>query len=108
MKTAFRTGWQMDYPALENFLAPIYAKGAGSNDGRYDNPKFDALLKQANEAKTSEESIKLFQDAEKILVQDLPVIPLWNSNATGGFSENVTNVKFDVFSVPIFTEITKK
>jgi oligopeptide transport system substrate-binding protein len=108
MKTAFRTGWQMDYPALENFLAPIYAKGAGSNDGRYDNPKFDALLKQANQAKTSEESVKLFQDAEKILVQDLPVIPLWNSNATGGFSENVTNVKFDVFSVPIFTEITKK
>jgi len=27
MKTVFRAGWQMDYPALENFLAPIYAKG---------------------------------------------------------------------------------
>ena len=108
MKTAFRTGWQMDYPALENFLAPIYAKGAGSNDARYDNPAFDALLKQADQAKTLEESIKLFQDAEKLLVADMPAIPLWNSNATGGYSEKVTNVKFDVFSVPIFTEITKK
>ena len=108
MKTAFRTGWQMDYPALENFLAPIYAKGAGSNDAKYDNPAFDALLKQGDTAKTPEESIKLFQDAEKLLVTDMPAIPLWYSNRTGGYSETVSNVKFDVFGVPIYTEITKK
>jgi oligopeptide transport system substrate-binding protein len=108
MKTAFRTGWQMDYPALENFLAPIYAKGAGSNDARYDNPAFDALLKKAAEAKTPEASITIFQEAEKLLVADMPAIPLWYSNATGGYSEKVTNVKFDVFSVPVFTEITRK
>ncbi len=107
MKNAFRTGWQMDYPALENFLAPIYAKGAGSNDSRYDNPKFDAMLKQGDTAKTPAESIKFFQDAEKILATDMPVVPLWYSNTTGGYSEKVKNVKFDVFGVPIYTEITK-
>ena len=108
MKTAFRTGWQMDYPALENFLAPIYAKGAGSNDSHYDNPAFDALLKQGDKAKTLDESISFFQDAERLLVQDMPAIPLWYSNRTGGYSEKVSNVKFDVFGVPIYTEITKK
>ena len=108
MKTAFRTGWQMDYPALENFLAPIYAKGAGSNDSRYDNPAFDALLKQGDTAKSLDESIKFFQDAEKLLVQDMPAIPLWYSNQTGGYSEKVSNVKFDIFGVPIYTEITRK
>jgi oligopeptide transport system substrate-binding protein len=107
MKNAFRTGWQMDYPALENFLAPIYAKGAGSNDSHYDNPAFDAMLKKGDTAKTLDESIKFFQDAEKILVTDMPSIPLWNSNTTGGYSEKVKNVKFDVFGVPIYTEITK-
>lgn len=108
MKSAFRTGWQMDYPALENFLAPIYAKGAGSNDAKYDNPKFDALLKKGDTAKTLEESITFFQDAEKILVADLPAIPLWYSNVTGGYSDKVTNVKFDVFGVPVYTDITRK
>jgi len=108
MKTAFRTGWQMDYPALENFLAPIYAKGAGSNDSHYDNPAFDALLKQGDKAKTLDESIAFFQDAERLLVQDMPAVPLWYSNRTGGYSEKVSNVKFDVFGVPIYTEITKK
>jgi len=108
MKTAFRTGWQMDYPALENFLAPIFAKGAGSNDSRYDNPKFDAMLKVGDKAKTLEESIKYFQDAEKLLVADMPAVPLWNSNATGGYSEKVSDVKFDVFGVPVYTNITRK
>ena len=46
IQTAFRTGWQADYPALFNFLGPLYATGAGSNDGDYSNPEFDALLKE--------------------------------------------------------------
>ena len=98
----------MDYPALENFLAPLYAKGAGSNDSHYDNPAFDALLKKGDTAKTLDESIANFQDAERLLVADMPSIPLWYSNTTGGYSEKVSNVKFDVFGVPIYTNITKK
>jgi len=46
--------------------------------------------------------------AEKILVADMPVVPLWYSNTTGGYSEKVTNVKFDVFGVPVYTDITRK
>ena len=97
----------MDYPALENFLAPIYAKGGGSNDSHYNNPAFDAMLKQGDAAKSPEASIASFKDAEKILATDMPSIPLWYSNTTGGYSEKVKNVKFDVFGVPIYTEITK-
>lgn len=40
----FRTGWQMDYPSIENFLTPLYATGASSNDGDYSNKAFDAKL----------------------------------------------------------------
>lgn len=109
MKTAFRAGWQMDYPALENFLAPIYTKAAGvSNDSRYFNPAFDAKVKEGDSAKTLDDSIKRYQEAEKFLVEDMPRIPLWYSNVTGGYSEKVSNVKFDVFGVPIYTNITKK
>ena len=31
IKGIFRSSWQMDYPSIENFLVPIYAKGADSN-----------------------------------------------------------------------------
>jgi oligopeptide transport system substrate-binding protein len=108
MKVAFRTSWQMDYPALEDFLAPIFAKGAGSNDAHYDNPSFDDLLQEGDKATTPADAIKSYQAGEKLLVTDMPVIPLWYANTTGGYSENVSNVKFDVFGVPIFTDITRK
>ena len=35
----FRQGWQMDYPSIENFLVPLYAKGAASNYYDYDNAR---------------------------------------------------------------------
>jgi oligopeptide transport system substrate-binding protein len=107
MTSAFRTGWQMDYPSLDNFLGPIYAKGAGSNDSLYDNPAFDALLKEGDKASSTDAAIKKYQEAEKILVNDMPAIPLWYSNSTGGYSKKVSNVKFDVFGVPLYTQITK-
>jgi len=108
MTGPFRTSWQMDYPALENFLAPIFAKGAGSNDAHYDNPNFDALLQQGDKASSPAEAITSYQAAERLLVADMPVIPLWYTNTTGGYSENVSNVKFDVFGVPVYTDITRK
>lgn len=108
MDSAFRTGWQMDYPSLDNFLGPIYAKGAGSNDSLYDNPAFDALLKKGDTAASTADAIKAYQDAERLLVKDMPAIPLWYSNSTGGYATTVSNVKFDVFGVPLYTQITKK
>ena len=77
MKGMFRTGWQMDYPTIENFLGPIYATGAGSNDGDYSNPDFDAKLQEAAAAPDAEEANTLYQEAEAMLAEDLPAIPLW-------------------------------
>lgn len=103
----FRTGWQFDYPGLYNVLAPLYATGASSNDGSYSNPDFDALLEKGAQAGSLDEANKYFQEAQTVLFQDLPAIPLWYSNVTGGSSENVSNVKFGWNSVPLYDEITK-
>ncbi len=107
IKTAFRTGWQADYPALGNFLGPLYGTGAGSNDGDYSNPDFDALLNDAAAAPTFEDGNKLLQDAQEILLEDLPALPLWYSNVTGGYSEAAQNVVFGWNSVPLYYNITK-
>ncbi len=107
IKTAFRTGWQADYPALGNFLGPLYGTGAGSNDGDYSNPDFDALLSDAAAAATPEEGTALLQDAQEILLEDLPAVPLWYSNVTGGYAEVAQNVEFGWNSVPLYYEISK-
>lgn len=108
IQTAFRTGWQADYPGLFNFLGPLYATGAGSNDGDYSNAKFDELLTEGSQQTDTDEANKFFQEAQEILLQDLPATPLWYSNVTGGFSESVDGVVFGWNSVPLYYEITKK
>jgi oligopeptide transport system substrate-binding protein len=105
--TAFRTGWQADYPGLFNFLGPLYATHAGSNDGDYSNAKFDALLKKGSSETKLAAANSDFQKAQEILLQDLPAIPLWYSNVTGGFGTDVHNVKFGWNSVPLYEDITK-
>lgn len=104
---AFRTGWQADYPSLGNFLGPLYGTGAGSNDGDYSNPDFDAKLAEAANAADVDASTPLYNEAQEILLQDLPAIPTWYSNAVGGYSNNVDNVEFQWNSQPAYYQITK-
>lgn len=105
--SAFRTGWQADYPSGFNFLSPLFATGAGSNDGDYSSTEFDGLLKKAAAASSTEEANKLLADAQSVLFKDLPAIPLWYQNAFGGYSESVDNVEFGWNSVPLYYAITK-
>ena len=107
IQTAFRTGWQADYPGLYNFLGPLYATNAGSNDGDYSNPEFDQLLSDGISDTDPESANATFQKAQEILLTDLPATPLWYSNVTGGYAETVENVQFGWNSVPLYYEITK-
>lgn len=92
MPSMFRAGWIADYPHIENFLTPNYGTGASSNDGEYSNKAFDEKLKEAAAAE-GEESLALYQEAEKMLAADMPSIPLWYYTATIGWSDKVDNVR---------------
>lgn len=105
--SAFRTGWQADYPGLYNFLGPIYGTGAGSNDGDYSSADFDTLLGEGISTGDNAERNSILQSAQEVLLQDLPAIPLWYSNVNGGYSTGVSNVQFGWNSVPLYFEITK-
>jgi oligopeptide transport system substrate-binding protein len=108
LKGIFRNGWQMDYPSIENFLAPIYGTGADSNDTDYSNPKFDEKLKEAAAAETPAAANALYQQAEGIIAQDFPAVPLWYAATPVGWSTNVTDVKVTPFSTLDLSSIKKK
>lgn len=107
-KGMIRSGWQMDYPSIENFLAPIYAKGADSNWAKYDNPDFDAKLAEAAAAPTTDEANTLYQEAEAMLGKDLPTSPMWYPATVVGWSDKVTNVKVNAFGVLDYSAISTK
>jgi ABC-type oligopeptide transport system substrate-binding subunit len=93
-----RLGWIMDYPLMENYLGPLYGTGGSSNYYGYSNPEFDNLVKQGSAAKTPEEAIKIWQQAEDILARDMPVIPLRHGQNVFGHSERVKNVEVDKYT----------
>ncbi len=97
MTGMFRTGWQMDYPSIENFLTPLYKTGASANDGDWSNADFDRLVEEAA-ALPGQDGIAKFQEAEGVLAQDMPVIPMWYGSVVAGYSDTVSNVQFTPFS----------
>jgi oligopeptide transport system substrate-binding protein len=108
MKGMFRTGWQMDYPSIENFLAPIFKTGASSNDGDYSNPEFDKLLNEAAAEQDASAANSKYQQAEALLANDMPAIPMWYSTATFGWSDKVTGVKVTAFGTIDFQSLSLK
>ncbi len=104
--TAFRTGWQADYPSMLNYLGPIYGTGAGSNDGDYSNPEFDATVASAAAAQ-GEERYGLISQAQSILLTDLPAIPLWYQNATAVTTPDIGGFVFTWQQKPDYYALTK-
>ncbi len=108
MKGMFRSGWQMDYPSIENFLAPLYKTGASSNDGAYSNPEFDKLINEAAAQTDPAQANAKYQAAEALLAGDMPAVPMWYSTATFGWSNKVTGVKITAFGTIDFASLSLK
>ncbi|MCU4746899.1 MULTISPECIES: ABC transporter substrate-binding protein [Streptomyces] len=108
VKSMYRGGWLQDYPLNVNFLRDLYSTTAPSNYGRYSNEEVDNLFKQGDQAGSFDETVAAYQEAEKVLWEDMPAIPLWYQNVNGGYSTNVENVHFDVAGQPVIEDITVK
>ncbi|WP_120337650.1 peptide ABC transporter substrate-binding protein [Cryobacterium soli] len=104
---ATRAGWQADYPSMYNFLAPLYQTGAGNNYEGYSSTEFDTLLKEGAAADNVADATKKYQEAQEVLLKDLPTVPLWYSNVVGVWADGVNDVTFGWDSVPLYYQITK-
>lgn len=92
----WRLGWAQDYPNIENFLRPLYSEDGGSNYSRFSNAEFERLLDQGDTAGSIEEAIGYYQQAADIVLEELPVIPLWFGQAHYVWSEDVSNVRYSL------------
>ena len=105
-------GWYPDFPDAGNFLEPVlHGKNIGpgkSNAARYNNPKFNALLDRAHGTPLGAEREALYRQAEDILVEDLPWIPLYFEEETRYFREGVSGVTVHPVWRQMLTGIDKR
>ncbi|HRC61724.1 MAG TPA: peptide ABC transporter substrate-binding protein [Dehalococcoidia bacterium] len=75
----FSSGWIMDYPDPENILDLKFYSKSSLNDIEYSNPQLDKLLEQARVERDPAARLKLYQDAEKLILGDAAILPLYFS-----------------------------
>lgn len=74
----FRGSWIADYPDAENYLSVFYSKNpAPPNYTRYKNPQFDDLFEKAIAETNDSVRYKLYRQADQVMINDAPVVPLW-------------------------------
>ena len=71
-----RAGWIGDYVDPHAFL-DLWETGNTNNDSNWGNPEYDRLLRSALDAKTDTERFEAYQRMEEILLNEMPIMPLY-------------------------------
>lgn len=71
-----RKGWIADYNDPNTFLDMFVTDGGNNNTG-WSNKKYDNLIAAAAKEKSQEKRFKIFQEAEDILLDELPIMPIY-------------------------------
>ena len=74
--TIARAGWIGDYPDPKTFL-DMMVTDRGNNQTGWSNYEYDKLLIKAAQSTSQEERFKHFYKAEQILMDELPIIPIY-------------------------------
>ena len=88
----FRGSWIADYPDAENYLSVFYSKNpAPPNYTRYKNPAYDVLYEKAIAEKNDSIRYTLYQQMDRLIIADAPVVPLWYDMAIHLVHTNIKN-----------------
>ncbi len=72
----YSLGWIADYPDPHNFLGVLFRTGEANNVGGYSNPELDELLDRAAAERDEEARLEMYQQAERMVIDDAPCLPL--------------------------------
>lgn len=71
-----RLGWIADYPIMDNFLYPVFLSTSSDNYSFYNNPEIDKQLEAARTTVDQDERVAMYQEIEKTVGEDSPIIPI--------------------------------
>ncbi|WP_225889849.1 peptide ABC transporter substrate-binding protein [Indioceanicola profundi] len=90
-KDVTRHGWIGDYNDANNFLELFRTDIGKQNPSGYSNPEFDKLMIEANRTEDVERRAELMQQAERIVIEDVALFPLYFYASKHMISDRVEN-----------------
>jgi oligopeptide transport system substrate-binding protein len=70
-------GWGADYPDPQDWMTGLFGCNASQNKYNYCNQQFDQLAEKGDTTTDQNQRLQAYAQAQQILVQDLPVAPLY-------------------------------
>lgn len=102
-----RAGWMGDYADPMTML-DLFMTGNPQNDPKWSNAKFDELLKKAKTETDQKVRMDSMKEAEKIMMEDMPAIPIYFYTQPYVTKPNVKGIYKVILNYPFLTyaEIT--
>lgn len=91
-----RMGWVGDYPDPTSFLHDVLAQNSGNNLSGWCDPAFEALLNQAASTQDETERLQLLHDAEVLMLEAAPLLPLFTSTQSGLMNPNLRGYRANI------------
>ena len=96
-----RHGWGGDYVDPMTFL-DLWVTGGGNNDAGYSNPKYDELVNAAKVEADENKRWDMLKEAEDILMEDMPIIPLYYYTKPKAMKPEVKGVRVSLLGHVFF------
>lgn len=87
-----RHGWSGDYVDPMTFL-DLWVTGGGNNDAGYSNAEYDKLVADAKKEADPDKRWELMRKAEDIIMEEMPIIPLYYYTKVKGAKPEVKGVR---------------
>lgn len=104
----FYYGWYADTLDPSAFIEPLFSPGSVSNLSGYENKELMSLL---NEAKSTANPIKrkaLYEQIQRIIHEDIPVIPVLHPQNAVCSKENIFNIRISPLAMVKYDNIIKE
>lgn len=99
-------GWIADYVDPQDFVDILFFSESRQNDFEYANPEVDALLEEARTEPDAARRLDLYRQAERLIINDAPFIPLFHSKNVAVVKPYVQNYEPPPFVIPILRYIS--
>jgi len=83
--------WHADWPYPDNWLPSQFSTGSPNNVSKFSNTEFDNLIKQASAETNNDNRLKAYAKAEKLMLDEAGLVPLYNVRSYTLVKPNVKN-----------------
>ena len=104
----YRMGWVADYPDPDNFMTLMTSYSENNHTG-WGNDQYDSLVEKAGVLLDEKERLKLYIEAQKILVEgEVAVIPIYSAQSHWLISDRVAVFPLNIMGKISFKEVELK